>query len=184
MREEDLIILPLATKLLMAASELYVSEGRRGVSLRRLASRTGLSPTALYKRFPSRAHLLDGVAAGAFCRLDADLRRHEDVAPARVRLQAMTRSGIAFALANPRLWELMFEPRSASFAERDVLRRLEHTIADVQREDGTAADTGPAARHAREWLARLVGAVALQGRGHLNEEEVARIAATALPARS
>src|SRR3954464_16003845 len=102
-------MLPMGIRMLWAAGDLYAAEGSEGVSLRKLAARMKTSPSALYKHFSSRGHLLDAVAAQAYTAMEGYLERHPKVAPARAKLGAITADALDFALGSPNLFKLMFD---------------------------------------------------------------------------
>jgi AcrR family transcriptional regulator len=67
--------------ILEAARDLFVSEGYRNVSIRKIAERIEYSPAAIYSYFPSKDDIFFALAEEGFRRLDAVVRSagvHED----------------------------------------------------------------------------------------------------------
>ena len=57
--------------ILDAARDLFVSEGYRNVSIRKIAERIEYSPAAIYSYFPSKDDIFFALAEEGFRRLDA-----------------------------------------------------------------------------------------------------------------
>lgn len=92
----------------MAALE---REGYEALSLRGLAAEAGVSKTAPYRHFASKAELLTALAAAGFGlfadRLEASL---EGKAQGSEALTALLEGYVAFARERPALYKLMFSP--------------------------------------------------------------------------
>jgi AcrR family transcriptional regulator len=100
----------LRPALLAAAAELTRAEGVEGLSLRRLAERTGVSRSALYHHFCDKHDLLCALAADGFRALES-LVEAAPLAPGAElprSLRAFVRSYIGFAAEDPQRYELMF----------------------------------------------------------------------------
>lgn len=109
-----------------AAVAAGVTLARRGgpaaVGIREVARAVGVSPTALYRHFPDVDHLRAEVACAARIELahhleraraavlDSGDRRRDDV----TRLREVGRAYIAFAVAEPALFDTAFTPTTAS----------------------------------------------------------------------
>lgn len=108
-----------------AILEAAVQEARAGgpqaVQVRALAKKVGVSPSAVYRHVPSIDALLAEVAQIARGHLAARIVAERDRAPrrrtrkarARERFRAMGRGYVAFALAEPHLFDTAFFPTSA-----------------------------------------------------------------------
>src|SRR4051812_5747364 len=83
MNESDF---PLGLRYSTAASNLYATEGPDGVSLRKLARQLQVSPSALYRHFPTKDRLLGALAGSAYVVLNGYIDRHSEVRPARAWL--------------------------------------------------------------------------------------------------
>src|SRR5688572_32847062 len=60
--------------ILDAARDLFLSEGYRNVSIRKIAERIEYSPAAIYSYFPSKDDIFFALAEEGFRRLDAKVR--------------------------------------------------------------------------------------------------------------
>ena len=60
--------------ILDAARDLFVTEGYRNVSIRKIAERIEYSPAAIYSYFPSKDDIFFALAEEGFRRLDANVR--------------------------------------------------------------------------------------------------------------
>ena len=99
------------------------------VSLRQLASSVGVSAAAVYRHFQGKEELLQTLAGIGFEKLEtafaAAFTLHQapaDAAQARLRLQRLGFTYLAFADQEPALWRLMFGPLAAAYR---AARRLE-----------------------------------------------------------
>jgi AcrR family transcriptional regulator len=165
--------LPTSLRMLVEGRDLYGSEGPAGLSMRRLANRVGVALPELYRHYPSRDRLVSAIAAHAWFSFNYDLRRHEDLEPARARLNAMTHDALDFALANPHLWQLMFARRVEESAGSEiVLRRVAETLWSARREEAIRDDTLPPTRYARGWLALVFGCATLHRVGFYDDGEL------------
>ncbi len=143
----------LRERLLAVAGELLDEAGVEGASLRAIARRAGVSHGAPLRHFPSLANLLAWVAAGGFRDLHAAVASAAagagSAATGRARLAAAGRGYVAFALANPGPFRLMFrfdlldrsevELVSASHAAFDQLVEL---VEAAQLEGWRSGDDG------------------------------------------
>lgn len=84
-----------------------LKDGAEAVTLRELAKREGVSPRAPYRHFEDRQALLAALAEEGFERLQRALL---EARPGRGRtpLHALGHAYVDFAIANPRLLQLMF----------------------------------------------------------------------------
>lgn len=104
--------LELRTRILEAASELFLEHGYSGFSLRQVAEQVGYSPTTVYLYFENKDDLLFEVSLEGFTRfrqvLEAAYASTND--PVK-RIMALGRAYIAFGLAHPAHYRLMFIER-------------------------------------------------------------------------
>jgi AcrR family transcriptional regulator len=99
----------LRRALLTEAVRTIGVEGVQGLTLREVGSRLGVSRTALYRHFASKSALLAAVARDGFERFRQDLvAAWEQGGGGREGLSAMGRAYVAFALANPSHYRVMF----------------------------------------------------------------------------
>ena len=104
----------LREQLLAGAAEVLDDVGDASrVSVRAIAQRAGVSPTALYLHFPDRDALVDAAVDAGFAAFNdgaADGRRARRVRPRR-RLEAMGLAYLAFAERQPALYAILFSAR-------------------------------------------------------------------------
>jgi len=83
--------------------------------MRRVGQAVGITAMAIYRHYPNRAALLGALADGGFRELAAALATRHCTGDIESRLSAMADVYLDHALANPRLFELMFlEPRQGA----------------------------------------------------------------------
>jgi AcrR family transcriptional regulator len=107
--------------LIAAAAELLDAGGRESVTLREVGHRAGVSHNAPYKHFANKEALLAAVAAEELTKLGdavADLRK--DNLPESEVLRAALRAYVAWALAYPARYQLVFGAWSAPFEDLSV----------------------------------------------------------------
>lgn len=99
-------------KIAFASRRLLDTEGTDAVTMRRVAEAAGVTAMAIYRHYPGRDALLNALADEGFHELATDLKGHRFSGDAETRLGKMTDLHLDHALANPRLFELMFlKPR-------------------------------------------------------------------------
>jgi AcrR family transcriptional regulator len=127
-------------RILTAARELFVSDGYRNVSMRKIAERIEYSAAAIYGYFPSKDDIFFALAEEGFALMSRDHER--SVAGEPDPLQAVRAMFLAyheFARQQPQYFELMFVdrsgPRLAEQWERFpvVIETMNDAIATVQR---------------------------------------------------
>lgn len=97
----------LRPALLKEARALLDAGGPEAISLREIARRSGVSPTAAYRHFRDKDSLLAAIAVEGFLKFSAALRA--SMAGGKP-FASMGRAYIEFALAQPGLFRLMFGP--------------------------------------------------------------------------
>jgi AcrR family transcriptional regulator len=99
----------LRDALIGAAQDIMETEGLPALSLRAVSRRAGVSPAAPYHHFPDKQALLDAVAERGFDALTSAMTERMDRAgDSAARLDASGIGYVAFAVANPALFGLMF----------------------------------------------------------------------------
>ncbi|WP_162918800.1 TetR/AcrR family transcriptional regulator [Taklimakanibacter deserti] len=108
----------LREALVAAAIALLEEKGLSGFTLRQCARRAGVSHAAPAHHFATADDLLAEIAARGFERFVAALGKAADQAEGSplARLEAMGRAYVAFALANPAVYGLMFRLGAGSLA--------------------------------------------------------------------
>lgn len=94
--------------LLEAGQTILAEEGLAGLSLRAVTRRAGVSPTAAYRYFADREHMLVALATAGVWNLTAALEAAD-----RAGLDPLAAQGAAyirFARENPALYRLIFGP--------------------------------------------------------------------------
>lgn len=132
----------LREALVLAATELLEEKGLSSFTLRECARRAGVSHAAPAHHFATAADLLAEIAARGFERFVTELGRAADKAGATplVRLTAMGQAYVAFALANPAVYGLMFRGGAKPF-EAERLKSAA-TAAWLQLNEAVAAVLG------------------------------------------
>ncbi|MET7640664.1 TetR/AcrR family transcriptional regulator [Streptomyces sp. NPDC005438] len=126
----------LRAACLRAARELLEEDGSAALSMRAVARRAGVSPTAPYRHFPDRRTLVSAVAAEGYRELAGHLAAAHPSPSTPGELAAVAVAYVRFALDHPALFRAMFaeacDPESeerVSATEvladyvRDVIRR-------------------------------------------------------------
>lgn len=111
-------------RLVEVALAILQAEGRDAVSLRRVATEAGMSRSTPYLYFADKAALLDAARVASLERLadqcEAAQLGATDIAG---RLAATGQAYVTFALDQPALYDLIFEPVPASEAHDAAIRR-------------------------------------------------------------
>lgn len=96
--------------ILDAACDLFVTDGYRNVSIRKIAERIEYSPAAIYGYFPGKDDIFFALAEEGFRRLDAKVRASaaSDDAPPLDQLRRCWWSLYEFSYEQPGFFELMF----------------------------------------------------------------------------
>ncbi|HEY0988043.1 MAG TPA: TetR/AcrR family transcriptional regulator [Kofleriaceae bacterium] len=99
---------PTARRVAAAARRLLDREGADAVTMRRVGDAVGITAMAIYRHYPDRAALLNALADQGFAELAAALGNRRLPRDVEARLLRMVDIGVDYALAHPRLFELMF----------------------------------------------------------------------------
>jgi AcrR family transcriptional regulator len=113
----------LRESILAAARELFVTEGYRNVSMRKVAERIEYSPAAIYSYFPSKDDIFFALAEEGF-RLLAECggTACANVSDPVERLRAALWAFYQFSKSHPEYFELMFIDRSVPSLNQDFQR--------------------------------------------------------------
>ncbi|WP_085477033.1 TetR/AcrR family transcriptional regulator [Rathayibacter oskolensis] len=125
-------------RILRATAELLAEGGRDAVSTRAISSAAGVQAPTIYRTFGDLRGLLDSVAAAGFAAAHAEFERVDHPADPVDALRAAWDHHVAFGLAEPHLYALMFTARPGEESEAARLARgvlLEHVraVADAGR---------------------------------------------------
>ena len=109
--------------ILSAARDLFVTEGYRNVSMRKIAERIEYSAAAIYSYFPSKDDIFFALAEEGF-RLLADrvLATVQHIPEPLDRLRAGLQAFYGFSKTDPEYFELMFVDRSVPSLTQDFQR--------------------------------------------------------------
>jgi AcrR family transcriptional regulator len=113
----------LRQKISVAAQELYLEEGIEGVSMRKVASRVGVSAPALYRYFRNKDELLDEIVTEGARILKEYLKPALAAETPYARLVNLTENYMRFALEQPKYFDFAF------LAPNPALKRLGDEIA-------------------------------------------------------
>lgn len=94
--------------ILDAALHLFIEQGFEKVSMRNIADAIEYSPATIYLNFKDKNELLLALQTQGFGLMSEQLRAVADIEHPAAQLQAIGEQFLAFALANPELFELMF----------------------------------------------------------------------------
>ncbi len=99
----------LRQQILDAAREVFITEGYRNVSMRKIAEKIEYSPTTIYLYFRDKADLLRSLTEETFSKLAQSFDRiTQDNGDALERLQKGLRAYIEFGLKNPNDYRVAF----------------------------------------------------------------------------
>ena len=118
-RERDRI----RESILTAARELFVSEGYRNVSMRKIAERIEYSPAAIYSYFPCKDDIFFALAEeGCWILGNLCVESVAQTADAHQRLRCGLWAFYQFSKTHPEYFELMFVDRSVPSLSQDFQR--------------------------------------------------------------
>ncbi len=184
----------LRSALIATAGTILAERGVDGFSLRETARRAGVSPAAPGHHFGDARGLLTAVAARAFAALGDALGAATTAATAgaggrQARLEAQGHAYVAFALAHPGLFDLMWRRSLVDAADPELAAagRRAFAMLDVVVRDGAPPIADPldpalAPTHAAWSLVHGFARLALDGVFGDDAGTPARAAAALLPA--
>ncbi|WP_035349427.1 TetR/AcrR family transcriptional regulator [Edaphobacter aggregans] len=102
-------------KIASAARRLLDREGADAITMRRVAEAVGITAMAVYRHYPNRAGLLNGLADEGFAELTLRLEGLRPSGDVKRRLERVMDVFLDHALERPRMFELMFlKPREGA----------------------------------------------------------------------
>jgi AcrR family transcriptional regulator len=155
----------LRDRLLRHALERVSADGMPALSLRALAAECDTSTTAVYSLFGGKAGLLTALFDEALCRF----RAHLAVPPGNDTLDDLVQLALAYrqgALAQPHLFEVVFDGDPQELASGAALAPLREFVQRAVEDDALRPDLDPATAALALW-ATVHGWVCLQLRGLL-----------------
>lgn len=159
------------------AEGLFARHGVEGVTMRQIASELGYSSTAAYRYFKNKEEILAAVRASAFNRFCEAIEQATNASPDPRRNAAnVGKAYLAFALAHPDAYRMMFDVNQDSFAgypdlSQALVRAKRCMVAYVEALVGAGMLRGdPAVLGQMMWAAthglvmlRLAGVIAQDG---------------------
>jgi len=136
--------------ILGAARALFVSEGYRNVSMRRIAERIEYSPGAIYGYFASKDEIFLALADEGFRLLQAfGMRAYQETSDPFERLRRMLWALYQFSKEHPEYFELMFIERSVPSVTEDFQRFgfFQETTAAAQADIHACIERSQFSRH-------------------------------------
>jgi AcrR family transcriptional regulator len=125
--------------LLSAAHHLLATEGPDALTVRRIATEASMSTMNVYSRFGGKDGVIDELYTDGFRRLTAAIDSIPETDDVSADLLAMATTYRAFAIDNPRYYDIMFTRWSREHdTERIGLRGLANFVERLQR----AVDVG------------------------------------------
>lgn len=113
----------LRDAILTAARELFVAEGYRNVSMRKVAERIEYSPAAIYRYFPSKDDIFFALAEEGFRKMAVHIGGAvEPVTDPHERLRRGLWAFYEFSKSDTEYFELMFLDRSVPSISQDFQR--------------------------------------------------------------
>ncbi|APA85025.1 TetR/AcrR family transcriptional regulator [Paraburkholderia sprentiae WSM5005] len=168
----------LRERILDAARRIVVREGFAALSMRKIADAIEYSPATLYLHFESRDHIAHALCAEGYAQLLASFAPLAQIADPAERLRALGRAYVAFGVAHPETYRLIFmedpsytgaalagaagvsEDDTAGDAALQIMIDALDELRGAGRLSGSVASTEPAVWAEALW-ASLHGIVAL-----------------------
>jgi AcrR family transcriptional regulator len=94
--------------ILGAACDIYLLEGYKGMSMRKVAMRIGLSPTAIYRHFKNKEELHHEVLRTGFRTFDSYLKKAQGEKSPMERLRLAADQFFRFATEQRKYYEILF----------------------------------------------------------------------------
>jgi AcrR family transcriptional regulator len=160
----------IRTRILDAARELFVSEGVESVTMRRIADRIEYSPTAIYFHFRDKDALLAELCDCDFRAFSQNFAAIARIADPVERLRQAGRAYVAFGLAHPSHYRLMFmTPKTAQSKtitrgnpDEDAYAFLKAILVDLQKQGHLREEFRNADLAAQVTWSAIHGVVALE----------------------
>ena len=152
----------LRVAMLEAAERILERLGIPGLTLRAAAREAGASHAAPKNHFGDLSGLLSDLAAVGFTRFAAGMRTAADAETTpQGRLDAIGRAYVAFAVANPALFQLMFRGERLDAARPALRDAMREAFGELSGAIGAARHEPAGTQPALVVTARMVGAWSL-----------------------
>lgn len=116
--------------ILLAACDIYLQEGYKGMSMRKVAQKAGISATAIYRHYANKETLHHQVLREGFHTFDSYLQSSLAGNTALERLNLAAGRFFAFATEQRKYYEILF---------LNMDRTVEHTVKGVLTKDATVS---------------------------------------------
>lgn len=116
--------------ILSAACDIYLLEGYKGMSMRKVAQKAGISPTAIYRHYENKEALHHQVLREGFRTFDSYLQAALAGKSALARLNLAAERFFAFATEQKKYYEILFLTMDHT---------VEHTIKGALFKDATVS---------------------------------------------
>lgn len=155
--------------LLEAGRQILSEEGMAGLSLRAVTRRVGVSPTAAYRHFADREHLLAAIATSGVWELTTALEMADKTSALPLNGQAV--AYLDFARTNPALYRLIFGPeRFGHYPELENALATSYGVLATRVAKLLSPGSASADKSFTCWCA-LHGLASLMIDSHLNSDE-------------
>jgi AcrR family transcriptional regulator len=125
--------------ILDVARELFAAEGYEAVTMKRIADRLGITPTAIYFHFADKAALIQQLTAADWAAFTQKFARAMAEPDPIARLRLAARGYIEFARTHPNQYQLLFMARrKPEEMVRDAGREV-HAMIETSVEEAVAA---------------------------------------------
>jgi AcrR family transcriptional regulator len=114
--------------ILSAACDIYLQEGYKGMSMRKVAAKAGISPTAIYRHYKNKEALHHQVLREGFRTFDSYLQSALTGTNALERLNIAAQRFFAFATEQKKYFEILFLTLDYT---------VEHTVKGTLVQDAT-----------------------------------------------
>jgi AcrR family transcriptional regulator len=119
-------VVGLRKRIIDAASKVFLEEGYRSLSMRRVAQEAGCSQMAMYRHFANKEALTQHICTQIYTRFATKMNREiEAVADPRERLRRFIAELIRFATSYPDHYSLIFRSECSVFKhQRDCSKAI------------------------------------------------------------
>ncbi|WKK70788.1 helix-turn-helix domain-containing protein [Rathayibacter oskolensis] len=135
-------------RILRATAELLAEGGRDAVSTRAISSAAGVQAPTIYRTFGDLRGLLDSVAAAGFGAAQAEFERVDPPVDPVDALRAAWDHHVAFGLAEPHLYALMFTARPGRSRRRPATPAASSSLTSTPSPRPAASPSTSSARRA------------------------------------
>ena len=98
----------LRSRISLTAQELFLSDGVEGVSMRKIAERVGVTPTAIYRHFRDKEEVLEEIINAGLATLSKYLAPALEAEDPYQRLRRLIDAYLRFSLEQPQYFDLAF----------------------------------------------------------------------------